>query len=184
LVPYSSVNDGIDTAKGDNEIMPFKSVINEYYARDISKKVRSAMRTRALNGEHHAGRAPYGYLKNPLDKRKLIIDDEAAPVVRLIFQMCADGQSMYAICKHLFAQRILTPSALEFQRTGKLGNGFDHEQPWDWRTRSVDTILRNQCYLGHMVSHRQTTKSFKNHTVVRVPEDEWIVVEGTHEAYL
>ena len=181
-IRFIALNDGIDSAKGDNEIMPFKSVINEYYARDISKKVRSAKRTRALNGEHHAGKAPYGYIKNPQDKRKLIVDHEAAPVIRLIFQMCADGKSPYAICKHLFEQRVPTPSALEFQRTGKLGRGFDHERPWDWRTRSVDTILRNQVYLGHMVSGRQTTKSFKNRDVVRLPQEEWIIVPDTHEA--
>ena len=162
--------------------MPFKSVINEYYARDISKKVRSAKRTRALNGEHHAGKAPYGYIKSQQDKRKLVVDHEAAAVVKLIFQMCADGQSTYAICKHLFEQRVPTPSALEFQRTGKLGKSFDHERPWDWRSRSVDTILRNQAYLGHMVNGRQTTKSFKNHDIVRLPQEEWIIVPNTHEA--
>ena len=179
-VRFIAINDGIDTAKGDNEIMPFKSVINEYYARDISRKVRSAKRARALNGEHHAGRAPYGYQKDPQNKHKLVIDDEAAEVVRTIFQMCADGHSIYAICKHLFEGRILTPSALEFQRTGKLSKGIDHDQPWDWRYRSIDTILRNQVYLGHMVNNRQTTKSFKNHSIVRLPQEEWIIVEGTH----
>jgi len=162
--------------------MPFKSVINEYYARDISKKVRSAIRNSALNGEHHAGRAPYGYLKDPKDKRKLIVDDEAGPVVQLAFQMCANGHSIYAICKHLFEQRVVVPSALEFQRTGRLGERFDHDQPWDWRYRSIDTILRNPMYLGHMVSGRHTTKSFKNRAIVRVPEEDWIIVEGTHEA--
>jgi DNA invertase Pin-like site-specific DNA recombinase len=181
-VRFIALNDGIDSAKGDNEIMPFKSVINEYYARDISKKVRSAIRTRALNGEHFAGKAPYGYLKSPADKHKLIVDTEAAPIVKTIFTMCADGASMYAICKHLFERRVPTPSALEFQRTGKLGGNFDHEQPWDWSDRSVDWILRNPVYTGSMVSHRQTTKSFKNHSIVRLPEEEWIVVEGTHEA--
>ena len=181
-VRFIALNDGIDSAKGDNEIMPFKSVINEYYARDISKKVRSAIRNSALNGEHHAGRAPYGYMKDPKDKRKLIVDDEAGPVVKLIFQMCADGHSIYAICKQLFEQRVPIPSALEFQRTGRMGERFDHEQPWDWNYRTMEYILRNQIYVGHMVNGRQTTKSFKNRTVVHVPKDEWIIVEGTHEA--
>ena len=181
-VRFIALNDGIDSAKGDNEIMPFKSVINEYYARDISKKVRSAIRNSALNGEHYAGRAPYGYLKDPKDKRKLIVDVEAAPIVKQIFQMCADGHSIYAICKQLFEQRVLIPSALEFQRTGRMGERIDHDQPWDWNYRTVEYILRHQVYCGHMVSHRQTTKSFKNRTVVHVPKDEWIIVEGTHEA--
>jgi len=183
-VRFIALNDGIDSAKGDNEIMPFKSVINEYYARDISKKVRSAIRTRAINGEHHAGKAPYGYLKNPQDRRKLIVDHEVAPVVQQMFQMYADGLSSYAIAKHFFEQRIPTPSGLDFLRTGKIGKGVDPERPWDWRSYSVDTILKNPCYLGHMVSGRQTTKSFKNPTVVKVPQEDWIIVEGTHEALI
>ena len=181
-IRFIAVNDSIDSAMGDNEIMPFKSVINEYYARDISKKVRSAKRARALNGEHSAGRAPYGYLKNPQDKRKLVIDDETAPVVRTIFQMYADGQSAHAIRKHLLEQRVPTPSALEFQRSGKIVGCFDHDQPWNWSWRSVHTVLCNQIYLGHMVSHRATTKSFKHHTVIHLPEEEWIIVKNTHEA--
>ena len=183
-VRFIALNDGIDSAVGDNEIMAFKSVINEYYARDISKKVRSAKRARALNGEHLSGKAPYGYIKNPKDRHKLIIDHEATPTVKQIFQMCADGHSIYAICKQLFEQRVLVPSALEFQRTGKMGHYFDHEQPWDWRYRTIDCILRNQVYLGYMVNHRQTTKSFKNHAIVRLPQEEWIVVPNMHEALI
>jgi DNA invertase Pin-like site-specific DNA recombinase len=183
-VRFIAVNDAIDTAMGDsggNAVMPFMSVVNEYYARDISKKVRSARRTRALNGEHCAGRTPLGYLKDPNDKHKLIVDEETADIVRRIFQMAADGLGNYQICYRLAADKVKCPSALEYERTGKFAKYYDPEYPWNWNTHTVTSILKNQMYLGHMRSHTQTTKSFKNHKIIGVPEDEWIIIENTHE---
>jgi len=162
-VRFIAVNDGIDSAVGDNEIMPFKNIVNEYYARDISKKVRSALRARAINGEHHAGRAPYGYLKDPHDKRKLIVDHEAGPVVQKIFQMYADGQSSYAIAKHLFEQHVPTPSTSfpESRDSGQgcrsrqtLGlavvfSGYNYQKPgipWTHGQRSADHKILQESY--------------------------------------
>jgi DNA invertase Pin-like site-specific DNA recombinase len=183
-VRFIAVNDAIDTAMGDsggNAVMPFMSVVNEYYARDISKKVRSAKRTRALNGEHCAGRAPFGYLKDPNDGHKLIVDQETADVVRRIFQMAADGLGDYQICCRLANDKVKCPSALEYERTGKFAKYYDPAYPWDWSTHTVATILRNPMYLGHMRSHTHTTKSFKNPKTIQVPREEWIIVENTHE---
>ena len=184
-VRFIAVNDAIDTAMGDmggNTVMPFMSVVNEYYARDISKKVRSARRTRALNGEHTAGRAPFGYLKDPDNPRKLIVDEETAEIVRKIFMMKIEGLGNYQIAKRLSDAKVKTPSAYEFERSGKYGKKtFDPEYPWEWNVRSVVAISHNPVYLGHMVSNRRTVKSFKNQRIVEVPEDEWIVVKDTHE---
>ena len=183
-VRFIAINDAIDTAMGDsggNAVMPFMSVVNEYYARDISKKVRSARRTRALNGEHSAGRTPLGYLKNPNDGHKLIIDEETADIVRSIYQMAADGLGNYQICYRLARDKVKSPSAWEYERTGKFSKYYDPSYPWSWHPSTVMTILRNQMYLGHMRSHTQTTKSFKNQKIVRVPQEEWIIVENTHE---
>ena len=94
-IRFIALNDGTDSAKGDNEIMPFKSVMNEYYARDISKKIRSAKRSRALNGQHCGSRPPYGYIKSPSNKHKLIVDEETAKTVRWMFQMDAVQSDLY-----------------------------------------------------------------------------------------
>jgi len=145
-----------------------------------SKKVRSAKHNRALKGEHASGRTPYGYLKDPNDKHRLIIDEEVAPIVRRIFQMCADGLGTYQICTQLAQDKILTPSSLEFVRTGKFAAYYDPDYPWDWKTRTIDTILRNQMYLGHMVSHTQASKSFKSKKIIQIPRDEWIIVNDKH----
>jgi len=179
-IRFIAINDGIDSAKGDNEIMPFKSVINEYYARDISKKVRSAYRTLAINGDHVCGRAPYGYAKSPDDKHKLVIDDAAAKNVRWIYQMAADGLSCQKIAKTLYRAKVITPSAYEFQRTGSYQSRFDPACPYEWKKSTVERILGNKVYIGHMVSHKQTTKSFKNSHLLNIPESDWIIVEHTH----
>ena len=186
-VRFIAVNDCIDTALGDsggNAIMPFMSVVNEYYARDISKKVRSAKKTRALNGEHCAGRAPYGYIKDPNNRRRLIIDEETAPTVRRIFEMCASGMGNYKIAYQLANDKVLTPSELEYRRTGNYGCYCDPDFPWDWKARTVYAILKNPMYLGHMVSLRSKSKSFKSKKNVAVPKEEWVTVENTHAAII
>ncbi len=150
-VRFIAVNDAIDTAMGDsggNAVMPFMSVVNEYYARDISKKVRSAKRTRALNGEHASGRTVFGYLKDPNNPRKLIVDEETAEIVRRIFVMKADGLGLYQITRRLAQDRVKTPSAYEYERTGKFSKYYDPDYPWDWKERTIGTILQNQMYLG------------------------------------
>jgi len=179
-IRFIALNDGIDTLNGDNEIMPFKSVINEFYARDLSKKVRSALRAHSLNGEHHASKPPYGYLQNPIDKHKLIIDEEAGSVVCKIFRMAEEGLSPQNIATRLYKSGVLSPAALYYQRTGHIHARYDTSQTCKWSQMTVRRILTNQTYLGHMVNHRQTTKSFKNRSKISVPETDWIIVKNTH----
>lgn len=182
-VRFIAVNDAIDTALGDcgaNAVMPFMSVVNEYYARDISKKVKSAYHTKALNGEHCGSRTPYGYIKDPSDRYKLIVDEEAAPIVQRIFQLCADGLGVYQISTQFAREKIITPLSLEYMRTGKYASLYDPDYPYDWKANTIATILRNPVYLGHMVSHKQTSKSFKSKKVVFLPREEWIIVEDKH----
>ncbi|MCL2224104.1 MAG: recombinase family protein [Defluviitaleaceae bacterium] len=186
-VRFIAVNDAIDTALGDvggNAVMPFMSVVNEYYARDISKKVRSARRTIALNGEFCAGKTPYGYIKDPNNSRRIIVDEETAPIVKRIFQMCLDGMGTYQICAQFAKDKILTPTALEYERHGRYASRYDPSYPWDWRASTIPGILRNPAYLGHLVCNRQTVKSFKNKKIIQIPQEEWITVENTHEAII
>jgi hypothetical protein len=180
-VRFIAVSDAIDTFKGDNEIMPFKSVVNEYYARDISRKVRSGYRTRALNGEFNGPHAPYGYRKNPENKYQLIEDENTADNVRRIFQMAADGLSPFKIASQLSREQILTPRAYTASQCGKYQNCFHPKWPTDWNNNTIATILRNREYLGHLVCNRSTTKSFKNRKIVQLPEEQWIEVQNTHE---
>jgi site-specific DNA recombinase len=181
-IRFIAVNDSIDTFVGNNEIMGFKSIINEYYARDISKKLRSSYRTLALNGQFVGGQAPYGYMKSPENSHQLIIDDETAPNVLRMFQMAADGISPSEIMRTFSEEKILTPRAYTAQRTGKYQSAINQDFPTDWSKVTVVSILKNREYLGHLVANKQTSKSFKNKKKVTRPDAEWIETPNTHEA--
>jgi hypothetical protein len=160
--------------------MPFKSVINEYYARDISKKVRSAKRARAQNGEFSAGIAPIGYLKDPKDKHKLIVDDKRAGVVRYIFGLAVSGLGTSSIARKLIDDGI--PSCREYVlQTGDFfKEGYAPKFLPIWTAASVRYILQNRVYLGSVVNGRTTTKSFKNKRRIYLPSDAHIVVTDKH----
>jgi len=180
-IRFIAVSDAIDTFKGDNEIMPFKSVVNEYYAKDISRKVRSAYRTKALNGEFTAAYAPYGYKKDTENKHQLVIDENVSGNVKRIFQLAADGLSPYKIARQLSSEKILTPRAYVAEQYGKYKDCFHPKYPTDWNHGTIVTILKNREYLGHFVGNKSTTKSFKNRKLVRNPEEEWIEIPNTHQ---
>lgn len=180
-VRFIAVNDGIDSAKGENEIMGFKSIINEYYARDISKKIRSSMRTIAQKGHFIGGHAPYGYKLDPADRHHLLPDEETAPVVSQMFRWAAEGISANKIMDMLSDRHILTPRAYVAKTQGRYKNSYNHEFPAVWNLSTVLWILRNPEYCGHIISQKQTTKSFKNSKVVWRPKDEWVTVKNMHE---
>jgi len=184
-VRFIAVDDSIDTDKGDNDIMPFKSILNEYYAKDISKKVRSAKRTMALAGKHIGGHAPYGYVRSPEDKHKIVIDEEAADIVKRIFQMSASGIGYCTIATILSREKILTPAARESMREGKrMYSTVESTLPYEWQGTSVEHMLKNKMYLGHMINGRSSSKSYKNKKHVTHPESEWVIVENTHQAII
>ncbi|GHV44255.1 recombinase [Clostridia bacterium] len=180
-VRFIAVNDGIDSALGDNEIMGFKSVINEFYARDISKKIRSTFKTKAIKGQFVGSQAPYGYRKDPDDYHHLLIDPETEPNVKRIFAMAAEGISPANISRIMSRDKILTPRAYTAKRTGKYLHSHNEEFPTDWNKSSVQMILRNREYLGHVVSNKSTTKSFKSKKHLMRSEDDWIEVRDMHE---
>ena len=180
-VRFIAIGDSIDTDKGENEIMAFKSVINEYYAKDISKKVKAGYRTRALNGEFTAPHAPYGYKRNPENKYQLIPDENTAGNVKRMFQMAADGLSPFKIAKSLSQENILTPRAYTAKQHGKYKDSFNARFPTDWHNTTIAAILKNREYLGHLVCNTRTTKSFKNRKLIDVSKENWIITENTHE---
>ena len=180
-IRFIAVSDAIDTFNGDNEIMPFKSVVNEYYAKDISRKVRSAYRTKALNGEFTAAYASYGYKKDTENKHQLIVDENVSGIVQRIFQLAADGLSAYKIARQLSSEKILTPRAYVAEQHGKYKDCFHPKYPTDWNHGTIVTILQNREYLGYFVGNKSTTKSFKNRKIVRNPKEEWIEIPNTHQ---
>lgn len=177
---FIAINDNVDTAKGDNEFAPFKNIINEWYAKDCSRKVRSAFRTKALNGEYTGGYPAYGYRKDSEDRHHLI-PDEHAPIVQRMFQMALEGETCFHIAKALETEQIPTPRAFLMDAYGKYRANERVKHPYAWGKTTVRQILSNPIYLGHLVSQRYQTKSFKDKRIVPRPEDEWITVENTHE---
>lgn len=181
---FIALNDDVDTRYDDNEMMPFKSIMNEYYARDTSKKIRSVKKTTALNGGFCGSFAPYGYMVDPNNKRKLLVDPDTAPIVKRIFELSKQGNSVHQIARTLCEDRILIPRAYRAMKKGTLETSTGFKFPTDWVGKNVKMILENQVYLGHMVSHKTQTKSFKNKKLVAVPREDWIVVKNTHEAII
>ena len=178
---FIAINDNVDTCGKDNEFAPFKEIMDEWYAKDCSRKVRSARRTKAANGEYTGPYPPYGYQKDPLDRHHLI-PDEHAPIIQRMFRMALEGQSVYHIAKALENDCILTPRAYIAQQYGKYESDEVAKHPYGWSSLTVQEILRNPIYLGKLVCLRRGSKSFKDKRIVDRPEDEWITVENTHEA--
>ncbi|MCL1904314.1 MAG: recombinase family protein [Oscillospiraceae bacterium] len=171
-VRFICVNDGIDSAQGDNDIMPFKSIINEYYAKDISKKIRSVKTLHAHKGRRAGGKTPFGYILNPDDKHYLIPDTRIAPVIKEMFSMAANGKTVGDIRKYLVANNIPTPSTYR----------GDKAENCDWNKTSITKILKNCVYIGHTVAQKHATVSFKSKKRIIRPESDWVEVKNTHEA--
>jgi len=176
------VNDGIDTANGEDDFTPFREIMSEWYARDCSQKVKAGYRAKALSGEFTGPHAPYGYMKSPEDKHKLIPNPDTADVVKRIFQMAASGMTAFRIGSALKRDGILKPRAYTMQSTdGKYLSESLVNYPYDWSHGTILCILRNEVYLGHLVCNRQTTKSFKSKKLVANDRSEWIITKNTHE---
>ncbi|WP_195283682.1 recombinase family protein [Harryflintia acetispora] len=156
------------------------NVFNEDFCRQTSAKVRKVFDLKRQKGEFIGGFAPYGYQKDPKNKNKLLVDDEAADVVRNIFQWFMDGMSKYGICQKLNRLGVLCPSLYKKSKGQQYKNPHSNDNPV-WSARTIDSILHNQSYIGDMVQGRYRIKSYKIHTQICVPADDWFIVEGTHE---
>jgi DNA invertase Pin-like site-specific DNA recombinase len=185
-VRYIALNDGIDTLKKDNDIAPFKNILNEMYARDISKKVKSAYKVKSARGDYHGAFAPFGYAKDPEDGRKLIIDEESAATVRLIFQLASQGYGCAKLRHYLSDNKFLTPAAYlhkkdSKQYTNKYRNAPDGDSIYyAWANGTVANILHNQVYLGNIVHYKQMSVSYKSKKCQPQPKDKWVITENTH----
>ena len=156
-IRYIAINDGVDSDKGDNEFTPFRNLFNDFYARDTSKKIRAVMRAKGNAGEHLCSNPPYGYVKDPNDKKKWIIDEEAAEIVKRIFDLCVAGKGPMQIAKTLTAGKVLTVKAHYAKRDGKPMPG----NPFMWSPKSVAGILERPEYTGCTVNFKTYSKSHK-----------------------
>ena len=156
-IRYIAINDGVDSDKGDNDFTPFRNLFNDFYTRDTSKKIRAVMRAKGNAGEHLCSNPPYGYRKDPADKKKWIVDEEAAEVVKRIFDLCIAGKGPMQIAKMLTAQHVLTVKAHYAQRDGKPLP----EKPYQWSPKSVAGILERPEYTGCTVNFKTYSKSHK-----------------------
>ncbi len=183
-VRFIAVNDNVDTALGDNDFMGFRNIMNEFYAKDISKKIRSARRTLAYKGAYTASLAPYGYKKDPNDKHRLIVDENTAPTVKKIFKLASEGNTPYQISQYLEEHEILSPRVYLNKTYGIFEGSADTENPYIWYPVTVASILRNPVYLGYVVGQKTTSPSFKIKKRTFRPQEEWILVEAKHEALI
>lgn len=179
-VRFIAVNDGVDSnVQTENDLTPFKNVFNEWYAKDTSKKIRAVFKAKGNSGKHLSTNPPFGYIKDPNDKEKWIIDEEAAETVKRIFQMFVDGMRMPEIARKLTEEKVETPQLYNLHRGRKIHRLS--EFPEIWSVASVKGILDQIAYAGHTVNFQTTKKSFKNKKQVRLPKDQWVICENTQE---
>ena len=179
-IRFIAVNDAIDSDEGESEIAPFKNILNEMYARDISKKIRSSHRLRGSMGEP-LSQPPYGYMKSPENKKKWIIDPGAATVVKSIFKMCLDGKGNETIARELQESEVLIPMA--YWRSKGLNRGGKKTQtnPYKWCKTTIQKILSQQEYCGDIINFKTYSKSFKNKTRYENSKENWAVFKNVNE---
>ena len=174
-----AVNDGVDTSKGLDDFTPFRNIMSEWYARDISKKIKAAMRTKALAGKHLTGYPVYGYKQDPENRHHWIVDEAAADVVREIYKLCMDGFGPNQI-ETILNERGIDSPAVHQHKNGIMSKGKVNY----WGTGMVAKILGRMDYLGHTVSGRTAKKSYKAKRTYQNDREDWIITEHTHEAII
>ena len=183
-VRYIAINDNVDTDSSEsNDLMPFKNLFNEWFIRDTSRKIRAVLKAKAERGERLGTRAPYGYRKDP-DTKKLIVDEEAAAIVRRIFAMCASGSGPSQIARILKKEQILTPTMYAYTRFGMNHTCLDTAHPYNWSDSAIANLLENEIYLGNTVNMKHSSRSYKDKRRVEHPREECLVFENTHPALI
>ena len=174
-----AINDGVDSARGDDDFTPFRNIMNEYYARDTSRKIRSTFQSKGKSGKHLTGTVIYGYLWNEA-RDQWLVDPEAADVVKRIFAMTIEGYGPYQIASKLKEEKVLIPSAYLAQHGEGVNKNKTFKDMYGWGSSTICNILEKREYLGHTINFK-TRKHFKDKKSHYVPEDEWTIFENTHE---
>ena len=181
-IRYIAIQEQIDTANNENsnnEYAALNNFINEKYSRDLSKNIKRVYRIKQQAGEYMGGKPVYGYKKDPNDKNKLIIDEESAKLVKRIFDLYLQLHSQSGVMKILTEEKIPIPEVYKQTR-----RGVKVKHPYDWNYHTVRSILRNQMYIGDMVQNVHVKKSFREKKIIKTNKEDWVIVEGTHEAII
>ena len=179
-VRFIAINDDVDSAKGDNDFAVFKNVFNDYFAKDTSKKIRAVNKIRGEAGQHIATIPVFGYMKDPADKKKWIVDEEAAKAVKHIFDLCIAGKGPTQIAKILTAEKVFTVMAYKAKQAGKPLP----EEAFKWNGNAVIKILERMEYLGCTVNFKTYTKSLKFKKRMETPKKDWLIFEDTQPAII
>ena len=181
-VRFIAINSGVDSANQmDNDFTPFLNIINEFYVKDSSKKVKASMKQKGESGEYLTTNPPYGYMKDPENPKKhWIIDDEAAAIVRQIFAWCMEGYGPSQIAHKLKVAEVDCPT-VHWAKMGRNAPAKTPDDPYDWAPRTISGILERQEYLGHMVNFRTHRQSYKSKKKIENPQSEWKIFENTHD---
>ena len=174
-----AVAKGIDTAKGEDDFMPFRNILAEWHARDTSRKIRAIFGARTAAGNHVTGALPYGYLHDPKDRQKWIVDEEAAPVVKRIFRSVIAGKNIAKITEELTAERILTPNAHWKSIGERTSRGAHNADPYKWSSATVINILKKEEYMGWKVLNKTETENYKSKQRKPTPENR-LVFKDAH----
>ena len=177
-----AVAEGIDTAKGEDDFMPFRNIFAEWHARDTSRKIRAIFGARTAAGKHVTGALPYGYLHDPDDRQKWILDEEAAPVVKRIFQGVIEGKTLARIAEELTAGRILTPAAHWRAIGERVSMGAAGADPYKWATATLIQILKKEEYMGWKVLNKTATESYKSKKREATPQENRLIFKDAHPA--
>lgn len=181
-VRFVAVNDGVDSEnQTDNDFTPFRNIMNEWYAKDTSKKLRAVLRNKGMSGKRIAVRAPYGYIR--CADGSLIIDEEAKPIVQLIFQLCIEGNGARKISRILQERKIPSPATLEFQRTGHTKR-YHPDTPYYWPTATIACMLKQDTYIGQTTNFKTFKPSYKSKRMIKNPPEKWVTFENTHPAII
>jgi len=182
-VHFIAINDGVDSMQEDNEFTPFRNIINEWYAKDTSKKIRAVKKAKGMSGEHIGSHCPYGYMKNPNNPKEWIVDPETSEVVKEVFSLCVSGYGPTQIANMLTERKILCPTAYALEKNGKPRTVLP-DNHYQWNAPAVAHILERMDYLGHTVNFKTHIKSFKNRKKIDNSPDQWKIFHNTHEAII
>ena len=179
-IRYIAINDSVDSDNGEDDFSAFRNVMNEMYARDISRKIRSSHRLRGNSGEPLSP-PPYGYMKSPENKKKWVIDPEAAEVVRRIFRLCMEGKGNETIARILQEDEVLVPQAYWQSKGLNRGGKKTQPNPYKWCKTTIAKMLVQQEYCGDVINFKTYSKSFRNKKRIQNPEENWAIFKDVHE---
>ena len=184
-IRFIAINNNVDSAnQQDSDFTPFLNIINEWYAKDTSKKIRAVFKSKGESGKPLCTNPPYGYIKDPEDKTRWIVDEEAAKVVREAFHLCMQGYGPSQIAKEFTRRRIMNPTAHARKNGINIPDNRGHDDDYVWRGSTIVHMLSRQEYLGHTVNFKTYRKSYKQKKQMKNDPSEWMIFKNTHEAII